>query len=136
MQIWIRERGHTHVKSEGDRERGWDVDERRMVGTKRNSSTRRQQEVEEEEEEERVWWDDDEERGRERERERERWSRWRKGVWEMREKEEQEERRIALITRSWRKKKKKKKKKGRSIIASPRGRYFSNRTPSVNWRAN
>lgn len=50
----------------------------------------------------------------------------------MREKEEQEERRIALITRSWRKK----KKKGRSIIASPRGRYFSNRTPSVNWRAN
>lgn len=28
------------------------------------------------------------------------------------------------------------KKKGRSIIASPRGRYFSNRTPSVNWRAN
>lgn len=27
-------------------------------------------------------------------------------------------------------------KKGRSIIASPRGRYFSNRTPSVNWRAN
>lgn len=49
----------------------------------------------------------------------------------MREKEEQEERRIALITRSWRK-----KKKGRSIIASPRGRYFSNRTPSVNWRAN
>lgn len=29
-----------------------------------------------------------------------------------------------------------KKKKGRSIIASPRGRYFSNRTPSVNWRAN
>lgn len=27
-------------------------------------------------------------------------------------------------------------KKRRSIIASPRGRYFSNRTPSVNWRAN
>lgn len=26
--------------------------------------------------------------------------------------------------------------KKRSIIASPRGRYFSNRTPSVNWRAN
>ena len=75
-----------------------------VVGTKRNSSIvslslsllakRGEKEVEE-----RSWRD-------ERERER-----WRKGVWEMREKEEQEERRIALITRSWRKKEKKKKRR-------------------------